>query len=260
MTPIDVVILTWNDPPEMLDASVGSALASEDVDVRVVVVDNGSDPPASVADDDRIELVRCAENLGVSGGRNLGTTRGAHPVVCLLDSDAVLAPHSLRTMVAAFDDPTVGVVVPVFADQWPEQSAGRAPTLRVKLERGLGRRDDYEGVGRPPGATAWEVDFGIGACQVFRRAAFDAVGGLDETIFYGPEDVDFCLRVKAAGFRVVQVTGVDVHHPPRRAFRQPLTARGLRHSATIVRHLWKHRSVQRAMTTSAPRDRQEPLD
>ncbi len=42
-----------------------------------------------------------------------------------------------------------------------------------------------------------DVDFAIGACQVFRRAAFDAVDGLDDSAAFGPEDVDFCLRVRA---------------------------------------------------------------
>lgn len=242
MTPVDVVILTWNDPPEMLDAAVRSALSSEDVDVRVVVVDNGSEPPARVADDPRVELHRFDVNLGVSGGRNVGTRIGAREIVCLLDSDAELAPHSLRTLVAALDDPAVALAVPVFAGQRPEQSAGRAPSLRVKVERGLGRRDDYRGVPRRPDADQWDVEFGIGACQVFRRQVFEEVDGLDDSIFYGPEDVDFCLRVRRAGHRVVQVAGADVVHPPRRAFRQPLSRRGLRHGLSVVRHLWRHRS------------------
>lgn len=226
----------------MLDAAVGSVLGSVGVDVNVIVVDNGSEPPATVRSDRRVRLQRSEENLGVARGRNVGTRLGTHDLVCLLDSDAVLAPHSLVAMSDVFDDPSVGVVVPVFDSQRPEESAGRAPTLKVKLARGLGRRNDYVRMDRAPDDRQWEVDFGIGACQMFRRAAFDAVGGLDEAIFYGPEDVDFCLRVGATGRRVVQVEGADVVHPPRRAFRQPFSRRGLEHGLTIVRHLWRHRS------------------
>ena len=91
--------------------------------------------------------------------------------------------------------------------------------------------------------TGWGDDFD--ATGHLSRSVFDEVGGLDETIFYGPEDVDFCLRVKAAGHRVVQVGGVEVRHPPRRANRKPLTARGLKHGITIVRHLWRHRGAGR---------------
>ena len=236
---IDVVILTWNDG-DLLGTAVRSVLHSEGVAARVVVVDNGSDPPATVSESD-VELVRSETNLGVAPGRNLGATHGSAPFLCLLDSDAELGPRSLRRLLDACAEDGVGVTVPVFRDQAPEASGGRAPTLPVKLARGLGLRSTYGSTPRRDGSDSWEVDFGIGACQVIRRAVWDEVDGLDGTIFYGPEDVDFCLRVKAAGHRVVQVAGADVRHPPRRAFRQPFTRRGMQHGLAIVRHLWRHR-------------------
>lgn len=237
---VDVVVLTWNDG-ELLDRAVASALASEGVDVRVVVVDNGSEPPAVVVDHPSVRLVRNEANRGVAPARNQGARVGSAPLLCFLDSDAELAPDSLARLAAALDDPSVGVAVPVFADQPPEASAGRAPTLRVKASRALGRRATYVGVPRRPDDPQWDVDFGIGACQLIRRSSFDAVGGLDDSIFYGPEDVDFCLRVGDAGQRIVQVAGTAVLHPPRRAFRRPLTARGLAHAVTIGRYWWRHR-------------------
>jgi len=77
---------------------------------------------------------------------------------------------------------------------------------------------------------------------VFRREAFDVVGGLDERASFGPEDVDFCLRIRQAGWRVLQVASGGCDHPPRRAFKGLASARGLRHSAAVVRHLWRHRA------------------
>lgn len=243
-TRIDVVILTWNDGT-LLDTAVRSALASCGVDVRVIVVDNGSAPPAAVPSDARVSLVRNEENAGVAGGRNQGAAVGDAPLLCFLDSDAELAPHSLDTLCRALVEDGVAVAVPVFTDQPPEASAGRAPTLRVKVARGLGRRSTYEPMRPSPQARYWDVDFGIGACQVIRRDVFEDAGRLDESIFYGPEDVDFCLRVLALGFRVVQVDGADVRHPPRRSHRKLLTVRGLRHGMTIVRHVWRHRGRAR---------------
>jgi GT2 family glycosyltransferase len=236
---VDVVILTWNDG-DLLATAINSVVRSEDVTATVIVVDNGSDPPALVTQSG-VELVRSETNLGVAPGRNRGAEHGSAPFLCLLDSDAELAGSSLRTLLDALTDPTVGVAVPVFRDQAPEASGGRAPSFGVKLSRGLGLRSTYDSVPRDGATRVWDVEFGIGACQVIRRSVFDEVGGLDGSIFYGPEDVDFCLRVKAAGHRVVQVAGADVLHPPRRAFRQPFTARGMRHGWAIVRHLWRHR-------------------
>jgi GT2 family glycosyltransferase len=241
-----VVILTWNDG-DLLANAVGSALSRDGVDVAVYVVDNGSEPAAAVADDERLHLLRNEENRGVAAGRNQGVGVGTSSLVCLLDSDAELSPHSLRVLCDTFADSSIGVAVPVFTGQAPEASAGAAPTLRVKLERGLNRRTTYEAPPRDPGAELWDVAFGIGACQVFRRSVFEAVDGLDESIFYGPEDVDFCLRVSEAGWRVVQVAGTEVLHPPRRAFRNPLSRRGLRHLIALIAHLWRHRGQRRTV-------------
>jgi len=242
-TLLDVVILTWNDG-DLLPVCVDSVLASRSVDVSVVVIDNGSDPPATVLDDPRVELVRNDTNRGVAPARNQGVHRGTAPFVCLLDSDARVTPAALASMVAALDaEPGAGLAGPVFVDQAPGASAGSAPTLTRKILRLLNVRDTYASTARDE--PYWEVDFTIGACQLFRRVAFDLVGGLDETYFYGPEDVDFCLRLREAGWRVLQVRDAAVHHPPRRRFRGLLSKRGLQHARAVARHLWRHRGFKR---------------
>ncbi len=242
MIPVDVVILTWNDGP-LLDGAVASALAQAGVESVVTVVDNGSDPPPVV--DERARVIRLAANLGVGGGRNLGIRATHESFVCLLDSDARLHADALaKLVVPMLDDDTIGLTAPVFTAQRPEASAGRAPTFGRKVARALNRTDVYA---RTPGQgveARCDVDFAIGACQVFRREVFDRIGGLDESAAFGPEDVDFCLRVRAAGWRVVQVAGAGCDHPPRRAFKGLATARGIRHTAAVLRHFWRHRGTR----------------
>jgi GT2 family glycosyltransferase len=242
---VDVVILTWNDGPCLADA-IDSALTSESVDVRIWVVDNGSQPAASVRHDPRVTVFRSPTNLGVAPGRAVGVSFGTAEYVCLLDSDARLEPACLCRLVRAIDTASAGLAVPVFAGQSPEASAGRAPTMARKLARGLGFTANYAGVRREPAALTWKVDFGIGACQVMRRDVYDAVGGLDTSIFYGPEDVDLCLRIRTAGWEVLQVADAACHHPPRRRNRSLLTRRGLKHAFAVVRHLRRHRRISRA--------------
>jgi len=240
---VDVVILTWNDGP-LLDAAVASALDQDGVDVTVTVVDNGSSPPATVEPSPAVGVVRSDTNLGVGGGRNLGTRRGRAPVVCVLDSDARLAPAALRQLVAPLTgDDTIGLTAPVFSGQTPDRSAGRAPTLARKARRALNRTDRYAATpGQGTGAW-WDVEFAIGACQVFRRDAFEAVGGIDDSARFGPEDVDFCLRLRRAGWRVVQIAGDTCVHPARRGSRRLLTRRGVAHAAAFTRHWWRQRRL-----------------
>lgn len=240
---VDVVILTWNDGP-LLDAAVASVRSAVGVRANLIVVDNGSAPPAVV--DGPVTLLRNEANVGVAPGRNQGVRAGRADVVCLLDSDAQLRPASLRALVAALEgDDRVGLVAPVFEGQSADASGGRAPGLGRKVLRALGVTDRYSS------GAAWrdgvrDVDFAIGACQVFRRSAFEAVGGLDETYFYGPEDVDLCLRLRLAGWRVRQVD-TPVLHPPRRRNRRLLTRRGVAHARAVLRHVWRHRAFHRSV-------------
>ncbi len=243
MSPVDVVILTWNDG-ELLTAAVDSALASTGVDVNVIVVDNGSEPAAVVVDDPRVTLVRNDANRGVAPGRNQGAAVGTAPYVCFLDSDARLLPTTLeRLLEPLVAGAGVALSAPVFTGQAAEASAGRAPTLSDKALRLLDVRSTYRRVAA--GGPWWDVDFAIGACQFVRRIAFEAAGGFDETYFYGPEDVDFCLRLRESGLRVVQVAGAGCHHPPRRRNRGVLTKRGMQHATAVCRHLWRHRGFSR---------------
>jgi hypothetical protein len=240
---IDVVIITWNDG-SLLHTAIESVLCSDGVDVKIYVVDNGSAPPASVPDDHRIHLIRSDENLGVSKGRNVGVRAGDGSFVCLLDSDAALHPETLAGLRdALIESDDIGLVGPVFAGQEPEESGGAAPTLSRKVARVFGRTSSYEST-RQPDQARWDVDFVIGACQLFRRRAYDDVGGIDERWFYGPEDADFCMRMRNAGWSVRQCGDVVCDHPPRRRNRKLLTRRGIAHAKAVAEFLWRHRSYR----------------
>lgn len=237
---VSVVILTWNDGDLLAEAI--ASVGAPDLAVEIVVVDNGSDVPAAV--EGSVRLVRLEENRGVAAGRNVGARAAEGAILCFLDSDARLEPGSLEELVEALrSSPDLGLVAPVFAGQPPTASGGRAPTLLRKAARGFNLIATYAPMRRGD-EHRWDVDFTIGACQVIRRSAFDDVGGLDERYFYGPEDVDFCLRLRERGWRIVQVD-VEVFHPPRRRFRRLWSKQGAKHGIAIVQHLWRHRRRRR---------------
>ena len=248
---LDVVTLTWNDG-DCLFRSIEATLASEGVAVGLTVVDNGSDPPAAVPNDQRVRVIRNPTNRGVRA-RNQGVDPGGSTCVAFVDSDAIVHPETLATLVAALEaNPDAALAAPVFDGQAPEESAGAAPTVGRKLARLAGLTRTY-GPERDPGLPMWDVDFAISACWVFRREVFTALGGLDETYFYGPEDLDFCLRVRLAGWRIIQVAAAGCDHPPRRRFRKPFSIAGARHALAVTRHLWRHRHFRRRLAQTVVR-------
>ena len=57
-----------------------------------------------------------------------------------------------------------------------------------------------------------DVDYAISAFWVIRRNAFERVGLFDEKIFYSPEDVDYCIRMWSAGYKITYVPKAEVVH------------------------------------------------
>ena len=243
MTAVDLVILTWNDDPTMLDRAVGSAVAQIECDVRVWVVDNGSAPPAAVHGD-RVTLVRREENLGVGGGRNLGARIGEAPFVCFLDSDARLHEGALarcwrrcsrtrrwasRLRCSPVSDPR------------PPAAGHRRCGARCCA--GLNRTDVYE----RPRASGDRRSLGgrlrhrrvPGVPHARRSTRSTASTTVRRSV--RKTSTSACASGEA-GWRVLQVADAGCDHPPRRAFKGLTSARGLRHSAAVVRHLWRHRA------------------
>lgn len=233
---VDVVILSWNDGA-LLEVAVASAKSSRPIVRSVTVVDNGSDPP--VPQLPGVNVIRNARNLGTTVSRNQGARAGEAPLLCFVDSDAELLPDTLSGLAdVLLADKDIGITAPVFVGQTPEESAGRAPGLGRKLARVTGLTSSYGAM--PRAGSSWDVEFAISACYLVRREAFEQVGGFDESYFYAPEDVDLCLRLRRAGWRVVQVD-VPCRHQPRRRHRKVVTRAGARHAGAFLRHLWGQR-------------------
>lgn len=254
---VSAVVLTWNSA-----RSVGRTLAAlrrQDglLPVELVVVDNGSGDgspdiarqyaPAAVIENPR--------NLGVARARNQGLRAAQGDYVLLLDSDAVMKPGSLRTLVEFLHlHPRAGVAGPMLLapDGTLQYSCRRFPTLPGKLLRqlpaswraagGLIVDEEMRDMDR---SRPQAVDYVIGACQLIRRSALDAVGLLDERMFYGPEDVDFCLRVWRAGWEVWYVPAAIVVHDEQRVTRRRPGLLTARHGLALAYYFWKHRYLWR---------------
>lgn len=234
---IDVVILTWNDGA-LLSRAIASVQASLGVETTIVVVDNGSQPPAAVPFG--VSLIRNEVNRGVAAARNQGARAGTAPMICFLDSDAVLHPPTLRRLADSLtNDSAVSLAAPVFTGQAPQASAGRMPGALRKIGRGLNLTHVYGKV--PTVGDEWDVEFAIGACQLVLRSAYESVGGLDEKYFYGPEDIAFCRELRRQSFRLVQVNA-RCDHPPRRRNKRLLTRSGVKHAFAVLRFLAKKRT------------------
>lgn len=254
---VSAVLLTWNSA-----LHVGQALASlsrelDGLAAEIVVVDNGStDESVRIVQlTPQARIIRNTANAGVARARNQGLAVSTGRYILFLDSDAELSPGSVREMLRYMDaTPAAGVVGPklIYPDGTVQFSRRRFITVHGKVLRQLPLRlrraiawmadEEIQGIDR---TVAQPVDYVIGACQLIRRDLIRSAGALDEHMFYGPEDVDFCLRAWQAGWEVHYVpSAVVVHHEQRITRRRP-SVLTLRHGMALAYYFWKHRYLWR---------------
>jgi GT2 family glycosyltransferase len=190
----------------------------------LVVVDNGGDGAADLVEREfpAARAIRC-ENRGFAHANNVALRTCAARHVLLLNPDTELLDGTLAGLVAELDRrPDVGVigVRQVAADGSVYPSMRGFPTVGRVLGDALGLE---RLPGRPPWLGEREVrlerygaefdgDWTIGSFMLVRGDALAGVGLLDERFFIYSEEVDFCLRVRRAGWRVVHVPRMTILH------------------------------------------------
>lgn len=240
-----VVVLAWQDEPYLVEC-VGSILTSVDVNVRLVLVDNGCTPEhlAAVPPDDRIEILRPGRNTGFAGGCNLGVDALDTEFVALVNSDCVLRPNTLSLLAAEAAQAGVGPVMAGIRLAEPPHlvnSAGN-PVHLIGLSW-AGGMDTVETRTEP-----YDVTGASGACLLMASSVWKTLGGFDEEYFAYLEDTELSLRAWRLGLSARCVpSAVALHHYEfsRNSHKMYLLERN---RLMLVSTLWS----SRALLTLAP--------
>ncbi|GAB4575148.1 MAG: hypothetical protein Kow0077_25220 [Anaerolineae bacterium] len=178
---------------------------------EIVIVDNGGDAvfqhaPESVSAE--IRLLRPEQNLGVTGGRNLGMARAQGEYLAVIDDDAVwLDASDVRTMVAFLEaHADYGAVAVKSLD-----AEGRI----IDLELPFSNKRYARSLTEPT-----EAPYYIGVAHMLRAAALKQVGMYPERYFYAMEELDLSLRLMQAGFKIAYLPSVVVRHYRSRGGRE----------------------------------------
>jgi mycofactocin system glycosyltransferase len=203
---LTVVVPVRDRAPQLarMLASIPSGVAG------VLVVDDASERPgpvARVAAAAGAHLVALAENGGPAVARNAGLREVATPYVAFVDSDVVLEPGALDTLLRHLADPDVALVAPRVLGTDGANWITRYEDARSSLD--LGR--DAATV-RPRSRVSWVSS----TCLVARVDALGA--GFDAGMRVG-EDVDLVWRLVAAGHRVTYDPAATVRHEHRATLR-----------------------------------------
>jgi N-acetylglucosaminyl-diphospho-decaprenol L-rhamnosyltransferase len=180
---------------------------------RAIVVDDGSDdgtPERLRREWPHVTVVRLEANHGYTRAVNRGVSAGQGEYVVLLNNDVHLRPDCLERLVAPLDgDPQVGSVAALMlkpGERTIDSLGITADVTFAGFARMQGRNIDDMAT-RTPVLTGPE-----GTAGAYRRAAWEQVGGLDETISAYMEILDFALRLRAAGWAAASAPGARGMH------------------------------------------------
>jgi N-acetylglucosaminyl-diphospho-decaprenol L-rhamnosyltransferase len=222
-TAIAVVLVTYESAEDLPACIASLPRAAAPHELEILVVDNASrDDSAGVGRTLGAKVVESHRNLGYSRAANRGAAETTAPWLLVANPDTLLAPGSLARLVATAEaDPRIACIGPRLRnlDGSDYPTGRRFPSLLVGgLHALLGpvwpdnpatRRYHLTDLDRTRPAR---VDWVSGACMLLRRSAFDAVGGFDGSYFMYFEDMDLCLRLARAGWKIVLEPRAIVEH------------------------------------------------
>ncbi|WP_423370302.1 glycosyltransferase family 2 protein [Burkholderia sp. LMG 32019] len=188
---------------------------------EIIVVDNGSDERemldylATLSTHERIEIVRDDRPFNYSALNNRACARARGDYIALVNNDIeVISPDWLEEMLGQATRPEVGAVGAklLYSDD-TVQHAGVILGLSGAadhLHRGLRRHDPgYQA----RAAVVQSLSAVTAACLVVRKSLYVEIGGLNEaSLPVAFNDIDFCLRIKSAGYRIIWTPFAELYH------------------------------------------------
>jgi GT2 family glycosyltransferase len=250
---VSIVIISWQ-MRDLLEVCLDTLFKqTKDITFELILINNNStDGTVEMIEEQfpQVILVNNKENRGVAPARNQGLKMAKGKYILILDADMELVDNSVKVLFDFMEaTPEAGIcgckLISTEGDL--QYSCKRFPTLLSFFFRRLERFDSVRNSKTLVRHTYsdWahdevrEVDYVIGACQFFRRDLLPEVGLYDEHIFYGPEDLDFCLRMRKAGHSVFYVPETHIiHHEQRITKKKFFSKITLKHLLGIL-YLYK---------------------
>ncbi len=233
MKKVFLVVLYYKDQKatfELLETL--KDVKKETFDLRTIIIDNYPQDPIKISPSDYKELnlrvIYNKENLGFSGGNNIGITesiKNGADFILILNNDTLVDPNFIEELIKVSEDnKNCGIVSPKIyfekgyefhKDRYKKGDLGKVIWYAggsidwgnvLGIHRGVDKVDD----------GSWdkteETQLATGCCLLIKREVLEKVGGYDDKFFLYFEDADFSERTKKEGFKIFYAPKAIIWH------------------------------------------------
>lgn len=214
---VSIILVNYNGKDYNKEC-IESIFNSSYNNIDVIVVDNDSkDGSAELLKEqfgNKIDLILSGKNLGFSGANNIGIEKALKnecDYIVLLNNDTIIDKDLISNMIKASKEENDALISPkiyYYDNKDIIWSAGADMRWKkgVTDQRGINQKDDGSFDKRE------EVEFGTGCCLLISSKVISEVGLLSDDYFLYYEDTDYCMRVRANGYKIVYEPTAVLYH------------------------------------------------
>ena len=231
---LTIIIVSWNVCEDVIQCIESIYKNPPSSSYEIILVDNASSDDTILRVRERfpkVILIENTQNMGFAAANNRGIQRANGEYVFFLNPDTIILQNSLDKLIAFMKvHPDVGLCGPQIlnSDMTIQRSVRKFPTFKAIFYRftilkylGLFRKYFYQWTMRDfdhkKEIVAEQL---IGAALIARTSLVRDLGGFDECFFMYYEEVDLCLRIKKAGFKVIFYPTAAIVHLGGRSAKQ----------------------------------------
>lgn len=215
---VAIILVNYNGYKDTIEC-LQSLRSIEYKNYEVIVVDNAStnesvkEIKSFISGNER--LIESNANDGFSSGNNIGiryALNNGADYCLLLNNDTIVEPDFLNKLVDAFNNSeycglTIGKILYEGQRNLIWYAGGSISERTAKTVHWHYKETDQETT-----KEIAQVTFATGCCMCISKKVIDQVGYLDEEYFLYEEDVDYCCRIKKAGFDIIYVPDSRIYH------------------------------------------------
>ena len=206
---VSIIIPVYNNlsmTADCLTSVINSTEKEYGYDYGIVIVDNGSNPPFPSGSMTDPTIIRNDTNLGYPVAVNQGIRAAKGEVVILLNNDCIVPPGWLERIVGWLDSYDIVGTVTNYCAGLQQVKIPIYHDYDEFNEQAMKWGNQYLG-------ESQEVNWVIGFCMAFKKSLWESIGIFDESMWPSSgEEIEFCLRARAADYRIGIVKDVYLHH------------------------------------------------